>query len=267
VLTAWRLWTLAKIPASAIVVRRLGPGLMLLSNTRPCSCSRFFRHRLCVSHRASRINWRSGRSLGRIAPLAGAPRHGFPPVWPHTDSRLADLHCHRAGWLTLPAAPYFQGGLSVSAIRLPHSFFLMGMHSSTGWWYYFLVVCLIKIPVAIFILPRGARLPGGSWDDMAPMNCTWSCLCLMFIYSLLFQHHSKMGSLSSAVIPFVHLARQLWSGPAAERRHANRVGFLPSGPLRHTPDLADYLAYFNEFIGGPRNGTIGWRLKFGWGQD
>ena len=38
--------------------------------------------------------------------------------------------------------------------------FLMGMHSSTGWWYYFLVVCLIKIPVAILIGGIEARREG-----------------------------------------------------------------------------------------------------------
>src|SRR5208283_4406751 len=71
-------------------------------------------------------------------------------------------------WLTLVAAPYFQGAVyQYLQSRSAHSFFLMGMHSSTGWWYYFLVVCLIKIPVGILILLAGLvvarRRLGTAW--------------------------------------------------------------------------------------------------------
>ena len=84
------------------------------------------------------------------------------------------------------------------------------------------------------------------------------------------QHHSKRVPLSAACLSAViHLARQLWSGLATEHLDANRFGVLAAwtivGSLLAWPD---YLAYFNEFIGGPRNGYH-WLgdSNVDWGQD
>ena len=221
VLTAWRLWSLAKNPSRRnLLYAGLALGLMLLSkHTALLLLPIFFATDLAYRAAVGQINWRSGRSLWQ------ALRHwpallgiGFLLVWVAYGLEVGGFALPSGKWLVLPAAPYFQGALfQYLQSRSAHSFFLMGMHSSTGWWYYFLVVCLIKIPVAILILLAGLVLArrklGMPWrpDELYLV----SAFCPDVHLSFLFQHHSKRIPLSAARLPaFVHLARQLWSGPA-----------------------------------------------------
>jgi len=172
-----------------------------------------------------------------------APRHGFPPGLGRI--RIPDWRiCTAIGPVAHPAgrAVLSRGGLSVSAIPVAAFVFPDGHAFQHGLVYYFLVVCLIKIPVAILILLAGLVLArrklGMIWrpDELYLVMP----FVLMFIYLSFFNTIPKWVPLSSAVYPLLfHLARQLWSGPAAERRHANRRWF--PGLLdhcRHTPDLA-----------------------------
>ncbi len=142
----------------------------------------------------------------------------------------------------------------------------MGMHSSTGWWYYFLVVCLIKIPVAILILARGAHGgPAKAGDDMASGRAVpGRAFCPDVRLSFLFQYAIQIGFrylLPVYPLLFIWLGNY---GSALRRMVSARiaVGFLVAwtivGSLRTWPD---YLAYFNEFAGGPGTDTIGWATR------
>ena len=97
-------------------------------------------------------------------------------------------------WLTLPAAPYFQGAVfQFLQSQSPHSFFLMGMHSEFGWWYYFIVVCLIKIPLGVLLL-LAALAVGHRW-----LGNTWRPdeLYLLLPFALLFVYLSAFNTIQN----------------------------------------------------------------------
>ena len=276
VLTAWRLWSLAKNPGRRnLLCAGLAMGLMLLSkHTALLLLPIFFVTDFAYRAVANRINWRSGRSLWQ------ALRHwpvllgmGFLLIWVAYGLEVGGFGLPSGKWLVLPAAPYFQGALfQYLQSRSAHSFFLMGMHSSTGWWYYFLVVCLIKIPVAILILLAGLvlvrRKLGMPWRPDE--------LYLVAPFILMFIHLSFFNSIQNGfryLLP-VYPLLFIWLGNygmVLRRSVLARaaIGFLAAwviiGSLRTWPD---YLAYFNEFIGGPRNGYH-WLgdSNMDWGQD
>ena len=276
VLTAWRLWSLAKNPGRRnLLYAGLALGLMLLSkHTALLLLPFFFITDFAYRAAAGRIHWRSGRSLWQEL------RHwpmllgmGFFLVWAADGLQVGGFALSSGKWLTMPAAPYFQGAyFQFLQSRSEHSFFLMGMHSSTGWWYYFLVVCLIKIPVAILILLTGLvaarRKLGVPWrpDELylvAPF-------VLMFVYLSFFNAIQNGFRYLLPVYPLLLVL--LGNYGAAWRRSVGLrlvVGFLAAwtivGSLLTWPD---YLAYFNELIGGPRNGYH-WLgdSNVDWGQD
>jgi hypothetical protein len=276
VLTTWRLWSLANNPNRGnLLFAGLALGLMLLSKHTALLLLPFlFATDFAYRAAGGRIHWQSGRSLWL------ALRHwpallglGFLLVWIAYGLEVGGFALPSGQWLILPASPYFQGAFfQYLQSRSAHSFFLMGMHSSTGWWYYFLVVCLIKIPVAILILLAGLvavrrklRMP---WrpDELylvAPF-------VLMFVYLSFFNAIQNGFRYLLPVYPLLFI----WLGNYGAVRRRGwwariAVGCLAAwtivGSLRTWPD---YLAYFNEFAGGPGNGYH-WLgdSNLDWGQD
>jgi hypothetical protein len=275
-LTAWRLWSLAKYPGVRnLLCAGAALGGMLLSKHTALLLVPFFLATDCAYRiTTGQCSWRSARSvwaglrhwpallgIGLLLVLAA---YGFQP---------GEFALPSGKWLTLPAAPYFEGAFfQYLQSRSSHSFFLMGMHSSTGWWYYFLVVFLIKIPIAVLLLLLGLavarRKLGLSWrlDE----------LYLVLPFVLLFGYLSFCNTIQNGfryLLP-VYPLLLIWLGNygAVLRRGVGvriAVGLLMAwtivGTLRTWPD---YLAYFNEFIGGPKNGYH-WLgdSNVDWGQD
>jgi hypothetical protein len=276
VLTTWRLWSLAKDPGRRnLLYACVALGLMLLSKYTallllPCFFITDFAYRATVG----RIHWRSGRSLWQEL------RHwpvllGMASllVWAAYGFQVGEFALPSGTLLTLPAVPYFQGAVfQYLQSRSAHSFFLMGMHSDTGWWYYFFVVWLIKVPVAILVLLAGLvvarRRLGIAWRPDE--------LYLVVPFALLFAYLSFFNTIQNGIrylLP-VYSLLFIWLGnygAVLQRGVLARiaVGLLAAwaiiGSLRTWPD---YLAYFNEFIGGPRNGYH-WLgdSNVDWGQD
>ena len=276
VLTARRLWSLAKNPNRPnLLYAGLALGLMLLSkHTALLLLPFFFATDFAYRAATGRIHWQSGRSLWReLHHWPALLGMGFLLVWAAYGLQFGGFALPSGKWLILPAAPYFQGALfQYLESRSVHSFFLMGMHSSTGWWYYFLVVCLIKIPVAILILLAGLvvarRKLGMPWrpDELYLVMP----FVLMFVYLSVFNTIQNGFRYLLPVYPLLLVL--LGNYGAAWRRSVGMrlvVGFLAAwaivGSLLTWPD---YLAYFNELIGGPRNGYH-WLgdSNVDWGQD
>jgi len=275
-LTVWRLWSVAKNSGHRnLLFAGLALGMMLLSkHTALLLLPIFFATDFAYRAAAGRINWHSGRSLWmELRHWPSLLGMGFLLVWAAYGFQFGGFALSSGRWLVMPAAPYFEGALfQYRESRATHSFFLMGMYSSKGWWYYFLVVCLIKIPVAVLLLLAGLvvarRKLGMRWhpDELylvAPF-------VLLFVYLSLFNSIQNGFRYLLPVYPLLFI----WLGNygVALRRSVlvrTAVGCLVAwtivGSLRTWPD---YLAYFNEFIGGPRNGYH-WLgdSNLDWGQD
>jgi len=136
----------------------------------------------------------------------------------------------------------------------PH--YLMGQFRAEGWWYYFLVAYLIKTPIPMLLLIPLAvwhwRRQGGGWFNEAFLLLPAVTLFVLIsaeayplgvryllpIYPLLFIFISRTAPLFTrnrlAVIAGIILA-----------------AWYVSTPVRFHPD---YLAYFNELVGGPKRG-------------
>jgi hypothetical protein len=172
----------------------------------------------------------------------------------------------------MPAAPYFQGVIyQYQQSRQAQPCFLMGLYSTSGWWFYYLVACLIKIPVGILVLIAGlglARRRLGFRFRPDEMYLVVPFL-LVFIY---FSCFNKIQIGFRYLLP-VYPLLFVWIGKYGEVLHRGAVRvavgglalWVVAGSLWIWPD---YLAYFNELIGGPRQG-VHWLgdSNLDWGQD
>jgi 4-amino-4-deoxy-L-arabinose transferase-like glycosyltransferase len=180
--------------------------------------------------------------------------------------------------MPLPVPEAFALGLD-HALRhdadLPEgSFYLLGELSSKGWWYYFIVAWLVKVPIPVLLLlPLAVLLrlcsPGrkGLRDD----------LFLVLPAAGFFVALSAASSLNIGLrhvlmtLPFVFVGvSQVGRFADAGRKWLGAA--LVLGGLWYAASAAricpDYLAYFNEFAGGPDGGR--WVLvdsNLDWGQD
>ena len=276
VVTAWRLWRLAK---KDNLRNRIWAGstfgLMLLSKHTGLLIGLILIITDVLYRTASKqIDWRSWRGtwvglrhwpiLIAVTGLILWAAYGFqiaPVIWP------AGFHT----WL--PAAPYVQGAIiQYQQSRQPHSFFLMGMHSYSGWWYYFIIVCLTKIPVAVLLLIGGLvvfrrKVASGLWVDE---------LFLALPFALLFLYLSCFNTIQNGfryLLPlypllFIILGRY---GPMFRKSLTARISvgvlilWLVISSMLVWPN---YISYFNELIGGPRQGYH-WLgdSNIDWGQD
>jgi len=137
-----------------------------------------------------------------------------------------------------------------------YPWYLMGQFRVEGWWYYFLVAFAIKTPIPTLVLVALAiwhwRKQGGNSVPEAflllPSLALFTLISaladalgiryLLPIYPLLFIFASRVAPLFSR-----------W--PVGVVTGLVLAAWYTSIPIRNHPD---YMAYFNEFIGGPKHG-------------
>jgi hypothetical protein len=274
-LTAFLLWRLADAPGRrGRILAGIALGLMLLSKYTALLLVpilgitdlgyRLLRARgsppLPVLARAAR-DWLTIATIGVSCVFAG---YGF-------DAGLLEL---RPG-LEIPviARRYVEGALfQWQQSRQPHDFFLMGQHSTQGWWYFYLVVFALKVPLATLAL-LVLRIAGGrrlGWPAEAREIYLWLPALLLLAYLSLWNtiHNGFRYLLPVYPLLLVGLGRCAEPGRAVRRvRSAVAVAaaWVVGGSLWIWPD---YLAYANELIGGPRN-AYRWLSdsNLDWGQD
>lgn len=154
--------------------------------------------------------------------------------------------------------------------RAGHSAFLLGQVSRDGWWYYFPVILAVKTPLTAL------ALLGLSLVVVGRRPWHWSLLWLLLLAGGLL----AAGLLSRVNIGYRYLLPALPLLYVVAGRLA-APGSLKSPRLRGAVILAllllaaesawihpDYLAYFNQLVGGQANG---WRVavdsNLDWGQD
>jgi len=148
--------------------------------------------------------------------------------------------------------------------------FLMGSHSTKGWWYYFLIAFAIKTPIPTLILfTAAAILTLRGCRDTAKRECALYVPVGLFFLATLFSFLNIGYRHILPVLPFVFVSASkvvIWA-----RKRWIRVAlavlclWYAVGNISIYPH---YLAYFNEIVGGPENGykyLVDSNLD--WGQD
>jgi Dolichyl-phosphate-mannose-protein mannosyltransferase len=153
------------------------------------------------------------------------------------------------GGASLPAPEFFDG--IRTALRHNsegHPSYLLGQHSSTGWWYYFPVALGVKTPIAfLLLLALGVLL-----CVKRPARAA-ALLPLAFALGILLPAMAGNVNIGVRHILPIYLALSILAAAGLQRvAQASTAGALLlvlwtvlSGALSHP----DYLAYFNEFAG------------------
>jgi hypothetical protein len=195
----------------------------------------------------------------------------------------ADLEYHsytfawlkaRLPWLRLPLPRVYLEGLDLSRYISTHSQvirghnYLFGRLNDDGWWYYFLVVGLLKTPLAVtaLLFLRGFRRLK---DGLTPFLLL-PALALLIFFSVFSSVQIGIRYLLPA-LPLLYL----WAGGLLDRRQSLRprlrlavIVLLAALAVSALASFPDYISYTGE-LAGPRIHT--WRLmadsNLEWGQD
>ena len=152
-----------------------------------------------------------------------------------------------------------------------HAAFLMGAYSGHGWWYYFLSAFLIKTPIPVLYLFLGSILFLSRYQDRAK-TFMFIVLPVILMFFVSTRQHINIGL--RHILPVYPLIFVLIGGliniNISRKRLAGIILFFAMvwSAWSSVNIYPYYLAYFNEFIGGPKNGykyLVDSNLD--WGQD
>ncbi len=175
----------------------------------------------------------------------------------------------------LPAHAYLFGLNAVADHNAGgHSSYLLGMRSDKGWWYYFPVVFAVKSTMAAlaaaFVLLGAALWQAWRREWISPMAMGLAIPPLLyFIFSMTSGINIGMRHILP-VYPFLYvgaaaLLSRLAVHKAARYAMVGLVALQIGECARITPD---YLAFFNELVGGPGRGPEYLvDSNIDWGQD
>lgn len=173
--------------------------------------------------------------------------------------------------------------------------FLMGEYSLTGWWYYYIAAFLIKTPVptlALFVLSIIILIASKKRAEVKKLVYLLTPVCVIFI--VVSAQNVNIGIRHILpVFPFVFLivgvfGQSAWGvlggdqaqGDISGEREGNfnsrankiKAGLLAVAVIWYAFGAGrihpHQLAYFNEFVGGPKNGyKYLVESNLDWGQD
>ncbi|OGP07165.1 MAG: hypothetical protein A3G39_08380 [Deltaproteobacteria bacterium RIFCSPLOWO2_12_FULL_43_16] len=171
----------------------------------------------------------------------------------------------------LPEAYLYSINGTLAGAGAGRAAFLMGEYSSAGWWYYFIVAFIIKTPIPTLLFLTAA-LVYMSTDRENLKKTVFLVLPALVIFTAISMQKVNIGFRHVLpAYPFIFTLIGYVPGISSMRKKAARVVFygfivwyLYGAAFIHP----DELAYFNEFVGGPKNGykyLVDSNLD--WGQD
>ncbi len=254
--TTWR-WLLSGIMLGLALSSKL-TAVLLLPLTLLLTYANWFR--LSPGTRAKTQWWRPGLIwLGSVI-VAGAI------LWAVYGFEVGEV----SGLpFPIPAATYVENFIQVQGhINSGHSSFLLG-DLSFGWWHYFIIAYLIKTPAVVLVLlvlTIVYLFSSARWGKALYLWFPAAALLAVASFSRLnigYRHILPMIPLIWVLITF---SKPFW----LKKRGSLVVlsvllAYYAFGTLRYQPH---FLAYFNEFIGGPSQGYkyLG-DSNLDWGQD
>jgi len=180
---------------------------------------------------------------------------------------LVFLIAYRFSWQTISLDFTLQRNHQLGS----HASYLLG-ELGRGWWYYFPIVFLVKTPIAtLFLSLLGVilffvRRQFLDWQKVWPWLLTTAVFGGAIVSGVNIGYRYLLGGLPFLFISLGQLAKPGFLQVRAVRwTAAGAAMLLVLVSLRAHPH---YLAYFNQFAGGPDNG---WRIavdsNIDWGQD
>lgn len=190
---------------------------------------------------------------------------------------LQDAYVH----LKLPFAEYFYGFFENIILHneYGHDTFLFGMYSKKGWWYYFPAAMAVKSPVplllgiaaisiaAVLLLYRIIRDLTKRSESLNAIFTKHVSLnnCILVVVPLFFLILSMKSNINLGyrhilpILPFMFLGislfiKKCWSKGIIWKRSITLLAlwYLYSAISIYP----HYLSYFNELVGGPKNGYL-----------
>lgn len=151
------------------------------------------------------------------------------------------------------------------------SAFLMGGYSTTGWWYYFFAAFLIKTPIPALVLLSAAILYSLTGDEYRA-KAAMLLLPVLLIFAVFSIQKVNIGVRHVLpAYPFLIMLTGFTANIKTQSQRAGRAVFYICCCWYVWAAISIFphqLAYFNEFIGGPKNGykyLVDSNLD--WGQD
>lgn len=171
----------------------------------------------------------------------------------------------------LPEAYLYSINGTLAGAGAGRAAFLMGEYSGAGWWYYFIVAFIIKTPIPTLLFLTAA-LVYMSTDRENLKKAVFLVLPALVIFTAISMQKVNIGFRHVLpAYPFIFTLIGYVPCISSMRKKAARVVFygfivwyLYGAAFIHP----DELAYFNEFVGGPKNGykyLVDSNLD--WGQD
>ena len=198
--------------------------------------------------------------------------------FPYKDNHIKGKLCNLATTVPLPARTYLTslGWMSQFTPRLEkdepvkgHGIFLMGKNSVNGFWYYILVAFLIKTPIPILLLLIIAFLTIKK-NDLSELYFLLIPVVLLLLLGLK-TNAMAYRYIILPMLPFLYVfVSKVVNIEKIKRKFlvvglAVLCGWYLFSSLKIYPH---YLAYFNEIIGGPKNGyKYLVNSDLDWGQD
>lgn len=162
--------------------------------------------------------------------------------------------------ISLPAPAYWSGIISQARSVEKRWFFALGIRGHSGWWWYFPMAFLIKNPLPLLI-----GLTVGLWT-MLRRPFSFPRLLALGLFPLIYAIAAIRSGMNIGyrhilpVHPVIYLlvGAGIWYGILRPPRHWWQYGCALALGLWYvtgTVRMFGYeIAYFNELIGGPRNG-------------
>lgn len=151
------------------------------------------------------------------------------------------------------------------------SAYLMGMYSTTGWWYYFIVAFMLKTPIPVIIMGVAALLYGLSQKGQRA-RIAWLALPALLVFAAISSQKVNIGLRHVLpAFPFIFTMTGLVAGIKTESMRLAKAVFIISISWYIWANVSIFphqLAYFNEIAGGPDSGArylVDSNLD--WGQD
>ena len=175
----------------------------------------------------------------------------------------------------LPAFEFFDGiGYVEYHSTRGHESWLLGEYRTDGWWYFFPVVLAVKTPIAFlllcvigcFCLARQS-IAKVRWQEWVPGTCALAILlvCMLSSIDLGVRHILAIYPLL-AMVAGLGLTRLTREGRARKTFAAGGVVLALWLVVSSVASHPDYLAYFNESVGGRPERVLA-ESDLDWGQD